>query len=276
MKTRKAGLLIFLIMLITPLKVAANENLFETDGEFTIEQYMQNAKNRSAQINMTTLSICYGNEEISCDVFLYDKSLYVPVKSVAEFLGKTVIYDGDRNIISIVGRLPDSKPNENSFGGRTIEARFNEIPVYYGDTALFGVTNGFKDVVYSDSFNCEGTVYVRCKRMTDAFGFYRYYDEELRLHIAKESGRLREVDIEIYEDYLFKDGNYMINEKKPQISKELIEEAERIGWSYFSQPLSLGKVTSETFSYKGNDYIFVAVPRVTGGEYKACLVYQVL
>lgn len=60
--------------------------------------------------------------------------------------------------------------------------------------------------ILKSGFNCEGTLYIRLKDLTDAIGYYSYYDENMQLHISDVSERLKMLPIkegtEVHEEYM--------------------------------------------------------------------------
>ena len=105
--------------------------------------------------------------------------------------------------------------------------------------------------------------------MTDAIGYYSYYDENMQLHISDVSERLKMLPIkegtEVHEEYMEYLGDLSdeeaaeLNIHRPIFSRELMTEAERRAWNYYSPPHHYDDTSSSTFSYKGKDYIDVTV-----------------
>ena len=258
----KCALLISIMLIGSAYTAQAEE---QTYG-LSMEQYEKYSVQRSSVVNMIPLTIWYGEDRINCDVFYSKEKIYVPLRNVAEMLGRTVIYDGGKNIISIIGTETENKADVIRFGARDVTINQNKTPVYLGDKEITALKNS---EYFESGFNCEGTLYIRLKDLTDAIGYYSYYDENMQLHISDVSERLKMLPIkegtEVYEEYMEYKGNLPYEESlelnihRPIFSRELMTEAERRAWNYYSQPHHYDDTSSWTFSYKGKDYIDVTV-----------------
>ncbi len=255
--------LLLSIMLIGSAYTAQAEE--QTYG-LSMEQYEKYSVQRSSVVNMIPLTIWYGEDRINCDVFYSKEKIYVPLRNVAEMLGRTVLYDGGKNVISIIGTETENKADVIRFGARDVTINQNKTPVYLGDKEITALKNS---EYFESGFNCEGTLYIRLKDLTDAIGYYSYYDENMQLHISDVSERLKMLPIkegtEVHEEYMEYLGDLSdeetaeLNIHRPIFSRELMTEAERRAWNYYSQPHHYDDTSSWTFSYKGKDYIDVTV-----------------
>ena len=255
--------LLLSIMLIGSAYTAQAEE--QTYG-LSMEQYEKYSVQRSSVVNMIPLTIWYGEDRINCDVFYSKEKIYVPLRNVAEMLGRTVLYDGGKNVISIIGTETENKADVIRFGARDVTVNQNKTPVYLGDKEITALKNS---EYFESGFNCEGTLYIRLKDLTDAIGYYSYYDENMQLHISDVSERLKMLPIkegtEVHEEYMEYLGDLSdeeaaeLNIHRPIFSRELMTEAERRAWNYYSQPHHYDDTSSWTFSYKGKDYIDVTV-----------------
>ena len=258
----KCALLISIMLIGSAYTAQAEE---QTYG-LSMEQYEKYSVQRSSVVNMIPLTIWYGEDRINCDVFYSKEKIYVPLRNVAEMLGRTVIYDGGKNVISIIGTETENKADVIRFGARDVTVNQNKTPVYLGDKEITALKNS---EYFESGFNCEGTLYIRLKDLTDAIGYYSYYDENMQLHISDVSERLKMLPIkegtEVYEEYMEYLGDLSdeetaeLNIHRPIFSRELMTEAERRAWNYYSQPNHYDDTSSSTFSYKGKDYIDVTV-----------------
>ena len=258
----KCALLISIMLIGSAYTAQAGE---QTYG-LSMEQYEKYSVQRSSVVNMIPLTIWYGEDRINCDVFYSKEKIYVPLRNVAEMLGRTVIYDGGKNIISIIGTETENKADVIRFGARDVTINQNKTPVYLGDKEITALKNS---EYFESGFNCEGTLYIRLKDLTDAIGYYSYYDENMQLHISDVSERLKMLPIkegtEVHEEYMEYLGDLSdeeaaeLNIHRPIFSRELMTEAERRAWNYYSQPHHYDDTSSWTFSYKGKDYIDVTV-----------------
>ena len=258
----KCALLISIMLIGSAYTAQAGE---QTYG-LSMEQYEKYSVQRSSVVNMIPLTIWYGEDRINCDVFYSKEKIYVPLRNVAEMLGRTVIYDGGKNVISIIGTETENKADVIRFGARDVTINQNKTPVYLGDKEITALKNS---EYFESGFNCEGTLYIRLKDLTDAIGYYSYYDENMQLHISDVSERLKMLPIkegtEVYEEYMEYKGNLPYEESaelnihRQIFSRELMTEAERRAWNYYSQPHHYDDTSSWTFSYKGKDYIDVTV-----------------
>ena len=258
----KCALLISIMLIGSAYTAQAGE---QTYG-LSMEQYEKYSVQRSSVVNMIPLTIWYGEDRINCDVFYSKEKIYVPLRNVAEMLGRTVIYDGGKNVISIIGTETENKADVIRFGARDVTINQNKTPVYLGDKEITALKNS---EYFESGFNCEGTLYIRLKDLTDAIGYYSYYDENMQLHISDVSERLKMLPIkegtEVHEEYMEYKGNLPYEESvelnihRPIFSSELMTEAERRAWNYYSQPHHYDDTSSWTFSYKGKDYIDVTV-----------------
>ena len=262
MKALKCALLISIMLIGSAYTAQAGE---QTYG-LSMEQYEKYSVQRSSVVNMIPLTIWYGEDRINCDVFYSKEKIYVPLRNVAEMLGRTVIYDGGKNVISIIGTETENKADVIRFGARDVTVNQNKTPVYLGDKEITALKNS---EYFESGFNCEGTLYIRLKDLTDAIGYYSYYDENMQLHISDVSERLKMLPIkegtEVHEEYMEYLGDLSdeeaaeLNIHRPIFSRELMTEAERRAWNYYSQPHHYDDTSSWTFSYKGKDYIDVTV-----------------
>lgn len=262
MKALKCALLISIMLIGSAYTAQAEE---QTYG-LSMEQYEKYSVQRSSVVNMIPLTIWYGEDRINCDVFYSKEKIYVPLRNVAEMLGRTVIYDGGKNVISIIGTETENKADVIRFGARDVTVNQNKTPVYLGDKEITALKNS---EYFESGFNCEGTLYIRLKDLTDAIGYYSYYDENMQLHISDVSERLKMLPIkegtEVHEEYMEYLGDLSdeeaaeLNIHRPIFSRELMTEAERRAWNYYSQPHHYDDTSSWTFSYKGKDYIDVTV-----------------
>ena len=258
----KCALLISIMLIGSAYTAQAEE---QTYG-LSMEQYEKYSVQRSSVVNMIPLTIWYGEDRINCDVFYSKEKIYVPLRNVAEMLGRTVIYDGGKNVISIIGTETENKADVIRFGARDVTINQNKTPVYLGDKEITALKNS---EYFESGFNCEGTLYIRLKDLTDAIGYYSYYDENMQLHISDVSERLKMLPIkegtEVHEEYMEYLGDLPYEESvelnihRPIFSRELMTEAERRAWNYYSQPHHYDDTSSWTFSYKGKDYIDVTV-----------------
>ena len=258
----KCALLISIMLIGSAYTAQAEE---QTYG-LSMEQYEKYSVQRSSVVNMIPLTIWYGEDRINCDVFYSKEKIYVPLRNVAEMLGRTVIYDGGKNVISIIGTETENKADVIRFGARDVTINQNKTPVYLGDKEITALKNS---EYFESGFNCEGTLYIRLKDLTDAIGYYSYYDENMQLHISDVSERLKMLPIkegtEVHEEYMEYLGDLSdeeaaeLNIHRPIFSRELMTEAERRAWNYYSQPHHYDDTSSWTFSYKGKDYIDVTV-----------------
>ncbi len=258
----KCALLISIMLIGSAYTAQAGE---QTYG-LSMEQYEKYSVQRSSVVNMIPLTIWYGEDRINCDVFYSKEKIYVPLRNVAEMLGRTVIYDGGKNVISIIGTETENKADVIRFGARDVTINQNKTPVYLGDKEITALKNS---EYFESGFNCEGTLYIRLKDLTDAIGYYSYYDENMQLHISDVSERLKMLPIkegtEVHEEYMEYLGDLSdeeaaeLNIHRPIFSRELMTEAERRAWNYYSQPHHYDDTSSWTFSYKGKDYIDVTV-----------------
>ena len=258
----KCALLISIMLIGSAYTAQAEE---QTYG-LSMEQYEKYSVQRSSVVNMIPLTIWYGEDRINCDVFYSKEKIYVPLRNVAEMLGRTVIYDGGKNVISIIGTETENKADVIRFGARDVTVNQNKTPVYLGDKEITALKNS---EYFESGFNCEGTLYIRLKDLTDAIGYYSYYDENMQLHISDVSERLKMLPIkegtEVHEEYMEYLGDLSdeetaeLNIHRPIFSSELMTEAERRAWNYYSQPHHYDDTSSSTFSYKGKDYIDVTV-----------------
>ena len=258
----KCALLISIMLIGSAYTAQAEE---QTYG-LSMEQYEKYSVQRSSVVNMIPLTIWYGEDRINCDVFYSKEKIYVPLRNVAEMLGRTVIYDGGKNVISIIGTETENKADVIRFGARDVTINQNKTPVYLGDKEITALKNS---EYFESGFNCEGTLYIRLKDLTDAIGYYSYYDENMQLHISDVSERLKMLPIkegtEVHEEYMEYLGDLSdeeaaeLNIHRPIFSRELMTEAERRAWNYYSQPHHYDETSSWTFSYKGKDYIDVTV-----------------
>ena len=258
----KCALLISIMLIGSAYTAQAEE---QTYG-LSMEQYEKYSVQRSSVVNMIPLTIWYGEDRINCDVFYSKEKIYVPLRNVAEMLGRTVIYDGGKNVISIIGTETENKAYVIRFGARDVTVNQNKTPVYLGDKEITALKNS---EYFESGFNCEGTLYIRLKDLTDAIGYYSYYDENMQLHISDVSERLKMLPIkegtEVHEEYMEYLGDLSdeeaaeLNIHRPIFSRELMTEAERRAWNYYSQPHHYDETSSWTFSYKGKDYIDVTV-----------------
>lgn len=258
----KCALLISIMLIGSAYTAQAEE---QTYG-LSMEQYEKYSVQRSSVVNMIPLTIWYGEDRINCDVFYSKEKIYVPLRNVAEMLGRTVIYDGGKNVISIIGTETENKADVIRFGARDVTVNQNKTPVYLGDKEITALKNS---EYFESGFNCEGTLYIRLKDLTDAIGYYSYYDENMQLHISDVSERLKMLPIkegtEVHEEYMEYLGDLSdeeaaeLNIHRPIFSRELMTEAERRAWNYYSQPHHYDDTSSWTFSYKGKDYIDVTV-----------------
>ena len=258
----KCALLISIMLIGSAYTAQAEE---QTYG-LSMEQYEKYSVQRSSVVNMIPLTIWYGEDRINCDVFYSKEKIYVPLRNVAEMLGRTVIYDGGKNVISIIGTETENKADVIRFGARDVTVNQNKTPVYLGDKEITALKNS---EYFESGFNCEGTLYIRLKDLTDAIGYYSYYDENMQLHISDVSERLKMLPIkegtEVHEEYMEYLGDLSdeetaeLNIHRPIFSSELMTEAERRAWNYYSQPHHYDDTSSWTFSYKGKDYIDVTV-----------------
>ena len=258
----KCALLISIMLIGSAYTAQAEE---QTYG-LSMEQYEKYSVQRSSVVNMIPLTIWYGEDRINCDVFYSKEKIYVPLRNVAEMLGRTVIYDGGKNVISIIGTETENKADVIRFGARDVTINQNKTPVYLGDKEITALKNS---EYFESGFNCEGTLYIRLKDLTDAIGYYSYYDENMQLHISDVSERLKMLPIkegtEVHEEYMEYLGDLSdeeaaeLNIHRPIFSRELMTEAERRAWNYYSQPHHYDNTSSWTFSYKGKDYIDVTV-----------------
>ena len=258
----KCAMLISIMLIGSAYTAQAGE---QTYG-LSMEQYEKYSVQRSSVVNMIPLTIWYGEDRINCDVFYSKEKIYVPLRNVAEMLGRTVIYDGGKNVISIIGTETENKADVIRFGARDVTVNQNKTPVYLGDKEITALKNS---EYFESGFNCEGTLYIRLKDLTDAIGYYSYYDENMQLHISDVSERLKMLPIkegtEVHEEYMEYLGDLSdeetaeLNIHRPIFSRELMTEAERRAWNYYSQPHHYDDTSSWTFSYKGKDYIDVTV-----------------
>ena len=258
----KCALLISIMLIGSAYTAQAGE---QTYG-LSMEQYEKYSVQRSSVVNMIPLTIWYGEDRINCDVFYSKEKIYVPLRNVAEMLGRTVIYDGGKNVISIIGTETENKADVIRFGARDVTVNQNKTPVYLGDKEITALKNS---EYFESGFNCEGTLYIRLKDLTDAIGYYSYYDENMQLHISDVSERLKMLPIkegtEVHEEYMEYLGDLSdeeaaeLNIHRPIFSRELMTVAERRAWNYYSQPHHYDDTSSWTFSYKGKDYIDVTV-----------------
>ena len=258
----KCALLISIMLIGSAYTAQAGE---QTYG-LSMEQYEKYSVQRSSVVNMIPLTIWYGEDRINCDVFYSKEKIYVPLRNVAEMLGRTVLYDGGKNVISIIGTETENKADVIRFGARDVTINQNKTPVYLGDKEITALKNS---EYFESGFNCEGTLYIRLKDLTDAIGYYSYYDENMQLHISDVSERLKMLPIkegtEVHEEYMEYLGDLSdeetaeLNIHRPIFSRELMTEAERRAWNYYSQPHHYDDTSSWTFSYKGKDYIDVTV-----------------
>ena len=221
----KCALLISIMLIGSAYTAQAGE---QTYG-LSMEQYEKYSVQRSSVVNMIPLTIWYGEDRINCDVFYSKEKIYVPLRNVAEMLGRTVIYDGGKNVISIIGTETENKADVIRFGARDVTINQNKTPVYLGDKEITALKNS---EYFESGFNCEGTLYIRLKDLTDAIGYYSYYDENMQLHISDVSERLKMLPIkegtEVHEEYMEYLGDLSdeeaaeLNIHRPIFSRELM------------------------------------------------------
>lgn len=273
----KCALLISLMMAGTAVTAYAGEQTEKTYG-MTEEQYMWYKTVRSSEIRMAPLTIWYGDESINVSVFYSNWKIYVPLRNIVELMDRSIIYDAKSNVISIIGRKPESKSDAVFFGEREVKMEMNDVPVYLGDKEVTDIETG---KVNETGYNCEGNTYISLKALIDAIGYYSYYDDGMQLHIAKESGRLLMLPIkeggEVYLDAMESSDIPYDQRNNPVFDDEIMDEAVHRTWSMYSQPQYSQSLNAFTFSYDGKDYIYTSVERDTGNEgYRVGIAYEVL
>lgn len=277
------ALLISLMLAGASVTAYAGEQTDKTYG-LTEEQYMGYNVVRSSEIGMVPLTIWYGEKSINTSVFFSSEDIFVPLRNIVELMDRSIIYDAKSNVISIIGRNPETKSEVLFFGERKVKIDANKVPVYIGDKEITTIENGPFSKSGSLSkigYNCEGNIYINLKSLTDAIGYYSYYDENMQLHIAKESGRLimlpKEEGENIYLDAMKSSDIPRAQRNNPVFDDEIMDEAIHRTWYISSQPQYSQSLRSLTFSYEGKDYIYTTTEIDNGNEkYRIGIVYEVL
>ena len=281
LKKRKMILLSAVLCLLFSMGVRAEEEP-RLNG-FTYDEYRDNVEKQSALVKTKRVNMTFKENSVSCDVFMYYGQLFIPVRTAAELMDKSIIYDDETGSARITDIYPNGQAEGVIFEGGEVRADFNQMPVYYKDDVF-----AYSDVWYDtwrrpDGFNCNGYIYAPMAELTEAFGYYRYCDEEGNIFIEESSGRIKETDNEAYEEYM--ESRPGPNPVRPYVDEELLKEAEHSAWSMYAKVEgAVGKCETTTFTFQGKDYIEVGVERMdeegrkfyNGSRWIAVIVYEVL
>ena len=163
---------------------------------------------------------------------------YVPLRDVANFLGKEVSYDpvsGSINITDSMENVYYSASSADNTASGTAKSAYNDI--YYNGADLMSLDNDFTDEAkeisrgYIPIFNYDDKIYVPLKKQTEGFKLLREYDGN-KINISKPSDSFKIIsDAKAgYRDYSeYADDDVIVDEK-------LINEAVQRQWGHYAEP----------------------------------------
>lgn len=201
---------------------------------------------------------------------------YVPLRTVANFLGKEVSYDATAERIDITDRNSGTVSYFSEEVELSATPKFVDTDIYYNGCKLQDISTEFTNEAKKISntsmpiFNYNDKVYVPLKLLTEGFGLLREYDEK-KVKITEPSDKLQFIpDAKTgYKAY----GE--IFENNGEIDEKLIEEALLRQWNHYSEPFEV-EMEYNTLYYLGKPTIEVNVSILNFDAYLQTGAYEVM
>lgn len=209
----------------TCLQSSANAGHIKENKD--IETIMEvNESDYGIDVIMEVNEFDYDGKTSNIETFTFKRTKYVPLGTVANFLGKEVSYDATAERIDITDRNSGTVSYFSEEVELSATPKFVDTDIYYNGCKLQDISTEFTNEAKKISntsmpiFNYNDKVYVPLKLLTEGFGLLREYDEK-KVKITEPSDKLQFIpDAKTgYKAY----GE--IFENNGEIDEKLIEEA---------------------------------------------------
>lgn len=216
---------------------------------------MQKTKKRFVEIEQR--NIIWKEKEITCDTFVHAGILYVPVRQVAEFLGKNVVYSPEEKTITLFDQTCKENTKQGLFRSEHIipsimkEIEVNNIPIFYHNKEL-DANKKDSDVYFSFcTFSYEGRLFMPLKTLANATSLTRVY---------------KDTDIYLLEDFPQIEGidtgtilTGLETRRKPDISDEVVKKFMIKAAGDYSEPGTAIDVAGQAVFYYGKPAVLVEI-----------------
>ncbi len=218
--------------------------------------------------------ILYNDKIIESDVFTYNGTKYVSVRSIVNLIGKDISYDSANGNINIIDR--ENTENTDSFKTDITDnnAKFADNKVYYNGVHLENVSNEYSREAEKNRkidttiFNVGGYSYISLKYLTESLGLTREYDDN-KIIISEPTDRLRYIPGAKagYKEYC---KEYTGDE----IDADIIKEAVQRQWSHYSEPAVIEQKYTVIY-YEGKPAVQVDTSILNYDSYLISNVYEI-
>lgn len=163
----RASFLVFLLILLLPLSVFAN------DSELSLGEAIEAYENGLALVEIQPLNITVSEETFVVPSFTFGNTLYVPLRDLAQILGCQVAFDVKTQTASLVKTTEMThrefntkliKEKKTAYLNKKITAAYQNIEFGKCDSTITGIVPGFV---------CEGKLFVRLGTVTQLLGYIR-------------------------------------------------------------------------------------------------------
>ncbi len=232
-------------------------------------------ENIDIEVFMEVNEFNYGGKISNIETFTFRQTKYVPLRTVANFLGREVSYDASSERIDITDNNSETVSYFSEETGFPVVPKFVYTDIYYNGYKLQDISTEFTNEAKKISntsmpiFNYNDRVYVPLKLLTEGFGLLREYDE-MKVKITEPSDKLKFIPNAKtgYKAY----GE--IFENNGEINEELIEEALLRQWNHYSEPFEV-EMEYNTLYYLGKPTIEVNVSILDYDSYLQTGAYEV-
>lgn len=263
------------ILVMAQTAFAANFNKFVslTKDELpcNLEEWLDYDRNVYVQMEQTgkrsvyikQRCIVFEGKETLCDTFVHGGMLYVPVRQVAELLGKTVVYSSETQTVLIKDGNDTTKIMENTQTNKAEKNMQNQMkvisvsqfPIYYKNMILEEKGNA---LCMRGVFSCDGKLYMPLKTLTDMENMVRTYrDDNIYLIGDFPTGKKMKI---IYRTGILK--NYV-----PNINDDVVKQVLTKVASDCTEPGLVTNVTGEKVLYHGKPAVVVNLNVIHRYEY---------
>lgn len=197
-----------------------------------------------AETEKRTMILSDEKTQFDIETFVYANTVYVPLRTVAEVLGKDVLYDKNNDAVYILEKCQKEEfvlqPVSVREGEKSIKV--NKTKIYYQDKLVGG-----SYIYFPQGFLCEGKIYIPLKDITEALGYIRVYEGN-NIILDKPSGKV--VPLSREEMAYIRDNGEIVGRNGEGISPELIEEAKKIAVGKVIEPDYLLELGSDIIVYQ--------------------------
>lgn len=223
--------------------------------DFDVFLDMKKTKKRFVEIEQR--NIIWDEKVITCDAFVHAGILYVPVRQVAEFLGKNVVYSPEEKTITLFDQTCAEGINSGLFRSEHLmpsimkEIEVNNTPIFYHNKELDAHKKDPDTYFSFCTFSSEGRLFMPLKTLANATSLTRVY---------------KDTDIYLYGDFpqieAIDTGTILTGldtKRKPDISDEVVKKFMIKAAGDYSEPGTAIDVAGQAVFYYGKPAVLVEI-----------------